>query len=95
MIDFPNTPTPGVTTLTQGRKTWLCVDVGADGKGVWDLVSTPDAAAAQVLDALNMRTVVPATATSAGTVGQWAADVSYLYVCVATNVWRRTAIVAW
>jgi hypothetical protein len=37
---------------------------------------------------------VPATATSNGTAGQVAADASFLYVCVATNVWRRVAIAA-
>lgn len=37
---------------------------------------------------------VPATATSAGTAGQVAADASFLYVCVADSVWRRVAISA-
>ena len=35
---------------------------------------------------------VPATATSAGVLGQWAADNSYIYVCVATNSWLRAAL---
>lgn len=35
---------------------------------------------------------VPATATSSGTAGQVAADSSFLYLCVATNVWRRVAV---
>lgn len=35
---------------------------------------------------------VPATATSNGTAGQVAADSGFLYVCIATNVWRRVAI---
>ena len=35
---------------------------------------------------------VPATATSSGTAGQVAADSSFLYVCIATNVWRRVAL---
>ena len=34
----------------------------------------------------------PATATSAGTMGDIAWDSSYIYVCVNTNVWNRTAI---
>lgn len=37
---------------------------------------------------------VPATATSSGTAGQVAMDTGFLYVCVATNVWRRVAIAA-
>jgi hypothetical protein len=35
---------------------------------------------------------VPATATSAGTAGQVAADSGFLYLCIATDVWRRVAI---
>lgn len=51
MIDFPLSPTPGVTTVTVGRKKWLCSALDGDGNGVWDLVSTPDEAAAQALEA--------------------------------------------
>ena len=40
-------------------------------------------------------TSVPSTATSTGTVGQIAYDTSYLYVCVATDTWRRVAIASW
>lgn len=42
-----------------------------------------------------MRTSVPATATSTGTVGQWASDANFFYVCHATNTWRRVALVSW
>ena len=38
---------------------------------------------------------VPASSSAAGTPGQMAYDGSYLYVCVATNTWRRTAIDDW
>jgi hypothetical protein len=37
---------------------------------------------------------VPATSASTGTVGQVAASTTFLYVCVATNTWRRVAIAA-
>ena len=37
---------------------------------------------------------VPATATSDGTAGQVAANATHLYLCIATNVWRRVAISA-
>ena len=40
-------------------------------------------------------TTVPANATATGTAGQFAYDTSYLYVCVATNTWRRVAIASW
>ena len=41
------------------------------------------------------RVPAPATATTSGTVGQWAADSSYLYVCIADGTWRRVAIGSW
>lgn len=43
----------------------------------------------------SVMTTVPASATDAGTAGQVAADASYLYVCVATNTWRRAALTTW
>ena len=37
----------------------------------------------------------PASATSTGTTGQIATDVNYIYLCVATNTWKRVAIADW
>ena len=34
----------------------------------------------------------PATATSTGTTGQIATDAGFIYVCTATNTWKRVAI---
>lgn len=44
---------------------------------------------------LATKVAVPASATAVGTVGQWAADASYYYVCVATNTWVRAALTTW
>lgn len=41
------------------------------------------------------RVSVPSTATSTGSVGDYAADSSYLYICTASNTWRRVAIASW
>jgi len=38
---------------------------------------------------------VPETATSTGVAGQVAYASGFLYVCVATNTWRRTALTSW
>lgn len=38
---------------------------------------------------------VPATATSTGTTGQIAYDSTHLYICTATNTWRRIALASW
>jgi hypothetical protein len=37
----------------------------------------------------------PSTASSTGTKGQIAYDSSYVYVCVATNTWKRSALTTW
>ena len=37
----------------------------------------------------------PATASSAGTSGTITYDNDYIYVCIATNTWERTAIATW
>jgi hypothetical protein len=38
---------------------------------------------------------VPSTATSTGTAGQLAYASGFLYVCVATNTWKRVALSSW
>lgn len=47
------------------------------------------------VDGLAAWVAAPATATAAGTAGQRAYDANYLYVCVATNTWKRTALATW
>lgn len=37
----------------------------------------------------------PASATDTGTTGDVCWDANYIYVCVATNTWKRTAIATW
>jgi hypothetical protein len=37
----------------------------------------------------------PASKTATGTAGQLAYDANYLYICVATNTWRRSALAQW
>jgi hypothetical protein len=38
---------------------------------------------------------VPATAASSGTAGQIAKDSDYIYICVATDTWKRCVIGDW
>lgn len=40
-------------------------------------------------------TSTPASAGAAGAAGQIAWDASYMYVCTATDTWKRTAIATW
>lgn len=37
----------------------------------------------------------PTSATSSGTAGDIRYDSNYLYVCVATNTWKRSALATW
>ena len=47
-------------------------------------------------DSIRIRTAqTPASASATGTVGQMAWDASYIYVCTATNTWKRTALATW
>lgn len=46
-------------------------------------------------DTKQTRVAVPASATAAGVAGTIASDANYLYVCTATNTWKRIALAAW
>jgi len=47
-------------------------------------------------DSLRVRTAkTPASATATGNAGQIAWDSSYIYVCVAANTWKRSALSTW
>ena len=39
--------------------------------------------------------IPPGASTSSGSTGEIALDSDYLYVCIATNTWRRTQITSW
>ncbi|MEK4882565.1 MULTISPECIES: hypothetical protein [Paenibacillus] len=38
---------------------------------------------------------VPASATATGNPGEWSSDANFMYVCHATNTWKRVAIATW
>ena len=44
------------------------------------------------LSALN---TAPASATATGTTGEIRVDANYIYICTATNTWKRSAITSW
>jgi len=44
---------------------------------------------------LHITPTTPATSSSACVVGQISADANYIYLCTATNSWKRTALGAW
>lgn len=46
-------------------------------------------------DALITATHTPASATDTGVAGQFAWDASFIYICIATNTWKRVGIATW
>jgi hypothetical protein len=52
-------------------------------------------AASNTSVSLTLVATVPSTSTSTGTTGQLAYDSAYLYLCVATNTWKRSALTTW
>ncbi|MCI4447785.1 hypothetical protein [Klebsiella variicola] len=44
---------------------------------------------------VGVKVAVPSSATAPGSVGQWAADSTYLYVCIAAKTWVRSALATW
>lgn len=59
-----------------------------DSKQLWIFDGTSDV---QVM----VRKSVPSTASSSGNTGDFAIDSDYIYICVATNSWKRVAISTW
>jgi len=72
-------------------------DMSASAGFVFDK-TTNNAVVANTLSTSNFQIVAsnpPATAASPGTTGTIAWDTNYIYVCVATNTWKRVAIATW
>ena len=53
------------------------------------IVGSISGAAAQINES------TPASATASGTKGDIVFDGDYIYVCVATNTWKRSALSTW
>ncbi len=59
------------------------------------LIATTSSSAFTLAVAPVIPTNTPATSGATGTTGQIAWDASYIYVCTATNTWKRAAIATW
>lgn len=67
----------------------------ADGKMAIGAI-TPTALLDINSDTIRLRTAkTPASATAAGNAGDICWDANYIYICVATNTWKRTALTTW
>lgn len=61
--------------------------------GVTGLLSTEGSVV--VGGTLTISQATPASAAAAGTTGTIAVDTGFIYVCTATNTWKRVAIATW
>lgn len=81
-----NPTTLGVTATAK-----LLIGTGTSSSHMLDVNGT--ARATQFfLSALN---TAPATASSTGTTGEIRIDANFIYICTATNTWKRVAIATW
>jgi hypothetical protein len=71
--------------------------IDADGRLLVGMSSASGGALLQVNgDRVRVATAkTPASASDTGTTGEICWDANYIYVCTATNTWKRTAIATW
>jgi len=66
------------------------------GGGLGILTTNPTEALDVDSDAIRVRTSqTPASASATGDAGQICWDANYIYVCTATNTWKRAALATW
>lgn len=83
-------------TATYGGKTGSSTHTTASGdNGRWDAGSIAVSSAGAATGLRLATTHTPSSASDTGTEGQITRDANYIYVCVATNTWKRTAISTW
>ena len=82
-----------------GQKRFEIDTVGDCYTSGWLGVATPDDATAALDvngESIRIRqSVTPASATATGVAGEIMWDADYLYICVATNTWKRVALTSW
>jgi hypothetical protein len=66
-----------------------------DGSGLTSRLKIGPTGIVGVLGTLTVPTQTPASASAAGTAGTITWDANYIYVCTATNTWKRVAIATW
>lgn len=95
-------PTPATTPPYQARfiislqtgEASICTNGG--NLGIGTAMGSSTAKLDVNSDTIRLRTPkTPASASAAGNAGDICWDSNYLYVCVATNTWKRTALASW
>lgn len=78
---------------SDGVQSTEITDATTPGKAL--LTAASVAAQRTALGNLKEFVTAPATAAATGTAGQWAVDSGFIYVCTATNTWKRVAVATW
>ncbi len=82
-------------TLVDGTRAFTG-NIQANASGTLDIGSTATPFNIAYVEKVNIAVSnAPATSSGAGTRGDIAWDSGYVYVCVATNTWKRSAISTW
>lgn len=90
-----------MSTTTTTNLGWFKPDVGTEVDSWGALVNAifdaidADLGAADTQLTLALASNAPASAGATGSAGQIAWDADYIYICVATNTWKRVAIATW
>lgn len=67
-----------------------------DGILMWDRsVGLPVISTSNEFRSIPVIVPAPTTAADTGIAGQIAYDANYIYICTATNTWKRVAIATW
>jgi len=91
-VDLPKTDIDGNLTVTGNTD---LVDVVIDGDAtIYNDLSVQGIINATI-SSIRIRNRTPASATATGTTGTIVYDSNYIYVCTATNTWKRVAISTW
>lgn len=89
------TGTPSTGWSTSGTKLGVNAESGFTGRYL-DIQLAGVSKFNIQADKINMSTSkTPSSATDTGTTGDICWDANYIYVCVGTNTWKRTAITTW
>jgi len=91
--DFRRTIAASWSRLTYRRNGATAAE---DGTILWDNVGGyPVVSKAGAYAQVCLFVGVPASATASGQAGELAQDAAYIYVCTATDTWKRVAISTW
>jgi hypothetical protein len=65
------------------------------GAGVTAVDANGTAVVSADTSLIGFHVAAPATSSSSCAIGNWSYDANYIYVCVAANTWRRSALSSW